>query len=59
MHEDCLYMSYCGDLSEVYIRLSSSVLHDAGSRAVLVCNDSALEGWEKFGNLVSLESLES
>jgi len=48
-------MGYCGDFSEIYIKLPNFSFHGFGKRAALVLNDSKSEGWEKIGN-VSLKS---
>ena len=42
-HEDYLYINGCGDLSEVYIKLSSFGLHGFRNRTVLILNDSKSE----------------
>ena len=54
--EGCPYMCYCGDFSEVHIKLSSCSLPDFGQETVLIFSDSKSEGWEKnwtyqFGEL--------
>lgn len=54
-HEECQYMSCCGDSSKVYIKLSYFSLCDFGEKAVLVLNDAKSEGGRKIGN-VGLES---
>ena len=43
-HHDCLYMSCCGDFSEVYIKLSNFSLHNFRKREVLVLNDFKSKG---------------
>lgn len=54
-HKDCLYMSYCGDFSEVYIMFSHISLQGFGKRPILVHSDSKA----KDGRIIRNVSLES
>ena len=54
-HEGCPYMICCGDISEVYIKLSSFSFQGFWKREVFVLIDSKSEGWKKIAS-INLES---
>lgn len=53
-HKGYSYMSYCGDLSEIYIKSSSSSLQSFKKKVLFVLTDFKSEGWKNIGKL-SLE----